>query len=139
MPTNDGSDLLLFISADGTASGAKTAVELQGDLTINTGKSITQTPYKNGQAAHHSKSGWSATTTIGNQAPMGAGQALVFAAHDNETKTYFWVQNGETGGVEYEGECKIAISTINAPTSGGTTSQITIAADGAEPTRSVAT
>jgi len=132
-----GKELLLFLSADQTDAGAETELTLQGDLTVNLGKQAQNTQYKNGGNTFVQDDGMSLSFTVGLTSPQSAAETLLFAAHDNESITYAWLRNSVTGGIEYAGEWRVAIGTINTPISGDTQAQVTMTAQG-QPVRSVA-
>jgi hypothetical protein len=134
---SQGKDLLFYISSDGTDAGTATEVELQSDLTINPGKSLNATVYKNGEEATVNRGGWSAQFQMGNSAPLATGEALIWGLHDSEAVSYFWVKNANTGGIEFEGACRVVISNMNSPTSNDNQVTVNVGAVGA-PTRGVA-
>jgi hypothetical protein len=119
-----GRDQKLFISSDGTSTGTEVEVELQGDLTYNRGKTIQPTVYKNGQNSAINDGGENFAFQMGITAPLLAGQALMLAAADAEAKTYFWVRNAVTGGIEYAFEALVAVSAENMPINGDANAQI---------------
>lgn len=123
-------DLLLHISADGTSSGAKTEVECQDALNITTGKGVSIKKYKNCQHTTQSDAGFQVSTSFGPEAPLGAGQALLWAAHDSGDRTYFWIEDSDTGGMIFEGPCKLAIGDISSPTNDEKVHSLTLGADG---------
>lgn len=127
---SQGREYLLYVSSDGTSSGTETEVELQGDLTINPGKSMQQTVYKNGQNTSQNDSGKSISFTMGLTAPVGTGQGLLLALNDSGDTSYFWVRNSVTGGLEYAFEGKVAIQTINTPTNADASAQTQIGVQG---------
>lgn len=135
---SQGEDLLFYLSSDGTSGGTETAVELQGNLTINPGHSISNTVYKNGEEGTVNRAGWGATFEMGNSAPLATGEALVWAAHDSRAITYFWIRNATTGGIEFAGQCRVAINSFGSPSTGPNNVSVAIGAVGGEPTRSAA-
>lgn len=104
-------------------------VEMQGDLTINTGKTAERTPFKNGTVSAHGNAGWSASLTIGERIPMPAAQDILWDAHNDETPLYIAVK-GPVGSVQYTGVVKVIISEDTAPTSGVRTFSVELSEDG---------
>lgn len=123
-------DMILSISADGTSTGTKTEVECQDALNITTGKGINIKKYKNCQHTTQSDTGFQLTTSFGPEAPLGTGQALVWAAHDSGAQTYFWAEDSDTGGLIFAGPCRLAIGDISSPTDDEKVHSLTIGADG---------
>ena len=123
---SEGRDMKLFVSSDGTNLGTETEVENQGDLTINPGKSINTTVYKNGQNVSQNDAGKSVSLNMGLKAPAGTAQNLLLDLNDSGAESYFWVRNAITGGLEYAFTGKVAISTLNSPTNNDNTVQVQI-------------
>ena len=132
-----GRDLLLQISATGVTTTGMLEVPLQGDLTINPGKSIQVTKYKNGQSSAQQDAGWTASFEMGNTAPLTTAETRLWSLHDTGELCAFKVMNKVTGGIEWTGQGRVAIQTMGAPTSGPATVSVQIGADG-NPTRGVA-
>lgn len=126
---SQGKDFLVAFSA--TSAGVKADVEFQGDLTINTGKSVSANVYKNGQEAGQTSQGFSISFNMGNQAPLATVEALIWGSHESGTLGYWEITNAVTGGVEWTFAGRCAITTVTAPTSGVTTVQVTVVAEGA--------
>lgn len=113
-----GKDYLIYLSADGSSSGADTLVEDQGDLTINTGKTLSKTSYKDSSKSAQGNDGWSASFSTGLREPLGTGQALLFDAMDNGGNQHITIKSATTGGIEWEGPVKINVTQISLPVSG---------------------
>ena len=132
-----GREYLVYVSDDGTAAGNPIEVELQKDLTLNPGLQAQVEVYKNGQNAYINDSGFTAQFGMGNSAPLGVGEALVIAAVDSRQPVYAWVKNTRVGGLEWEGMFLLAWSNLRAPVNGDVMSDVTMAADGGAPVRSI--
>lgn len=135
---SEGKDYLINISSDGTAEGTKTELELQGDSTINFGKSVSTTKYKNGTTSRQSEAGMSVTGSFALGRPMSAAQTLLWAAHDDGKPRYFWIEDKEVGGLRWAGMFKVAISEKSTPVDGDVLYNFTLGEDGPI-TRSVVT
>lgn len=125
---SQGKEFLIAVSA--TSAGAKANVELQGDLTINPGKSIQPQVYKNGQESFQNDQGFNISFTMGNSAPLATSEALLWTLHDSGDVGYFEVTNAITGGVEWTFAGRVAISTVSAPVSGATQVTVNVGAVG---------
>lgn len=125
-----GKDYLVYLSADGTSAGADTPVEDQSDLTINPGKPLQRTAYKDGAKTAQGNDGWSASFSMGVQEPLGAGQALVFSAMDNGGNQHVTIKSSTTGGVVWEGPIKLTITDIAHPVSGEPAISVEMSEDG---------
>lgn len=132
-----GRDLILELSTAGVATTAMLEIPMQGDLTINPGKSIQVTKYKNGQTSAQQDAGFTASFEMGNMAPLTAGETRVWSLHDTGELCAFRIKNRVTGGIEFQGQARVAIQTFAAPTSGPSSVSVQIGADGTV-TRSVA-
>lgn len=132
-----GSSLLLFVSATGVTTTGLLEVPMQGDLRVNPGKTVQTTTYKNGQSAFMANAGFTVTLNMGNTAPLSPAETRMWDLTDTGELAYFEVQNAVTGGLEWSFIGRAAVSDFSAPTSGDTTTTLTVAADG-QPTRSVA-
>ena len=125
-----GKELLLQISATGTTTTGMLDVPMQGDLTVNPGKSINVTKYKNGQQTAQQDAGFTLSFEMGNVAPLSAAETRIWALHDTGELMAFKVKNAVTGGIEFSGTGRVAIQTMGAPTSGPTAVSVQIGADG---------
>lgn len=125
---SQGKDLLLFVSA--TTGGTFTELELQGDLRINPGKSLSSTKYKNGEEAAQNDAGFSCSLNMANSAPMATTEALIWTLHDSGDVGYFEIRNAKTGGIEFEFAGRVAITDFNSPTSGANAVSVSIGAVG---------
>ncbi len=126
-----GREHLVYISNNGLVSGTKILVEMQGDLKIDPGKDTAVTTYKNGQNAAISDKGFTISFPMGVTAPLGAGQALIFALGDNlSLSSYFWITNTRSGGLQYDGACIVTIGEVGSPTNGDMMATVNIAAQG---------
>lgn len=125
-----GREYLLHISSDGTALGTKTEIALQSDLTINGGKSVNTTVYKNGQNASQNDAGQSLTLNVGIVSPAGVGLSRLLDLDESGEQGYFFVTNKVTGGLVYEGKCLVGIGAINTPVNGDATAAVTIGVQG---------
>ena len=132
-----GKDMVLEVSATGTTTTGMIEIPLQGDLTINPGKSIAVTKYKNGQSTAQQDAGFTASFEMGNTAPLATGETRIWSLHDTGELAAFRIKNKVTGGVQFEFLGRVAIQTMAAPTSGPTSVSVQVGADGAV-TRSTA-
>lgn len=113
-----GKDYLVYLSSDGTSGGTDTLVEDQGDLTINPGKSLNKTNYKDSSKTAQGNEGWSATFNTGAREPLGTGQALLFDAMDNGGAQHVTIKSATTGSITWEGPIKLNVTSITLPVSG---------------------
>lgn len=130
---SDGKDYLVYVSLDDTDNDTPAnaiEVEFQGDLTINTGKAVNTTTYKNGQRSSTSLSGFNASFSMGNKAPLSQAEAKIWQLHDDETAGFVYIKNSLTGGLEFKFPAKVAIPTLNAPVSNPAEVQVVFSADG---------
>lgn len=125
-----GKDYKVYLSADRTSAGADTLVEDQGDLTINIGKPISKTSYKDSSKSAQGNDGWSASFTMGVREPLGTGQALVWDAVDNGGAQHVTIKSAITGGIEWEGPIKLTVTQITLPVSGEPGFQVEMMEDG---------
>ena len=132
-----GRELILELSATGTATTGMIEIPMQGDLTINPGKSIQVTKYKNGQTSAQQDAGFTASFEMGNMAPLATGETRIWSLHDSGELCAFRIKNKVTGGIQFEGLARIAVQTMAAPTSGPTSVSVQLGADGTV-TRAVA-
>lgn len=124
---SEGRDLILNVSNDGTnVIGTAIPVENQGDTTVNGGKSVSPTVYKNGQTVSQNDAGKTVTLTMGLTAPVGTAQGLLLDLDDSGDSSFFWLINARTGGIEWEFEGKVGVGTINSPVNGDSSAQVTI-------------
>lgn len=125
-----GRELILEISSTGTSTTAMIEIPMQGDLTINPGKSIQVTKYKNGQTSAQQDAGFTASFEMGNMAPLSAGEQRIWTLHDTGELCAFRIKNRVTGGIQFEGQARVAIQTFGAPTSGPSSVSVQLGADG---------
>lgn len=125
-----GKDYKVFISSDGTSGGTKTEVEFQGDMTVNLGRPLSRTNYKNGSKTAQGNDGFSASFQMGIDEPLPAGEVLVWNAHDNGGDAYIWIESSVSGGQSFEGPMKISVQSIEMPTTGETVTQVELSEDG---------
>lgn len=133
-----GKEFLLQISATGVTTTGMLEVPMQGDLTINPGKSINVTKYKNGQQTAQQDAGFTLSFEMGNVAPLATAEQRIWSLHDTGDLCAFKVKNTVTGGIEFSGLGRVAIQTLGAPTSGPSSVSVQLGADGAV-TRGAAT
>lgn len=131
-----GKELLLEVSQTGVATTPILEVTMQGDLTINPGKSIQVTKYKNGQVTAQQDAGFTCSFEMGNVAPLTAAEQRIWSLHDTGDLAFFRIKNAVTGGIKFEFLGRVAIQTMGAPTSGPTSISVQVGADGSV-TRSV--
>lgn len=105
-----GKTFLAYISSNGTSGGTKTAVEYQGDMDINTGKTNESTPFKNGTLTEQGNAGWSASFDMAVTAPLATGANLVRSASNNGGDAYMWFEGTQTGSVRFAGAVKVSIT-----------------------------
>jgi hypothetical protein len=113
-----GKTTKVFISNDGTSGGSMIEIENQGDLSLNLGKPLNRTSYKNGSVSAQGEDGISGSFTMGLKRPAGTGQALVLAAHDNVGECYLEIKDSVTGGQKWVGDFLISLTSVNEPTDG---------------------
>ena len=114
-----GREYRLFVSTAGTAATPVAQVEMQGDLTINPGRTLERTGFKNGAVTAQGDNGWSATFQMALQEPIPAGQLPIWDAHDNATPLYIEVRPASgTGRMRWTGTVLVAITEIPNPVNG---------------------
>lgn len=126
-----GKELILQISASGVVTTGMLDVPMQGDLTVNPGKSIQVTKYKNGQSTSQQDAGFTLSFEMGNVAPLSTAEQRIWTLHDTGELCAFRVKNSVSGGIEFAGLARVAIQTMGAPTSGPTAVSVQLGADGA--------
>lgn len=124
-----GKQIKLKISSAGTAATPLLEVEMQGDMTINPGKSMDATAFKNGSVSAVGKTPWTATLSIGERNPMPTAQALLWTHHNDETPVYIEA-SGVVGSVMWAGTVKVVITEDNSPVSGVRIYNVTLSEDG---------
>lgn len=134
---SQGKEYLVSVSATGVTTTGLLAIPMQGDATINPGKTIQTTKYKNGQVSAQQDAGFSVTLEMGNVSPLSAAETRIWSLNDTGELAYFEVANSVTGGIEWSFTGRVAIQSMSTPTSGPTSVSVQIGADGT-PTRSVA-
>ena len=127
----DSKRFKVFISSDGTDAGTENELASQGDLTVNLGKSTDRVVTKNATHSYSTDEGFSVEGSFIPARPLSVAQAALMSAHDNETTVYAWVQDGATGGLIFEGDFKVAISQLSAPSQGLQEMSYTLSAEGA--------
>ena len=132
-----GKELLVEVSQTGVSTTTMLVIPMQGDLTVNPGKSIQVTKYKNGQSTAQQDAGFTASFEMGNVAPLAAAEQRIWNLHDTGELAFFRIRNSVTGGIQFEFQGRVAIQTMGAPTSGPTAVSVQLGADG-NVTRSVA-
>jgi hypothetical protein len=110
-----GKSTRLFVSTAGTTTTTVVEVEFQGDLVVNTGKTLKLATFKNGSVASHGNSGWSTTIDVAARIPVPAGQGHLMSASTNETPLYIEVK-GATGSLKWSGVVNVALTEDVAPT-----------------------
>lgn len=125
-----GKDYLVYLSSDGTSSGTDTLVEDQGDLTINPGKPLSKTSYKDSSRTAQGNDGWSASFTTGAREPLGTGQALLWTAMDNGGAQHVTIKSATTGAITWEGPIKLTVTQVTLPTTGEPGFQVEMMEDG---------
>lgn len=127
--SKNGKDTKLYVSTSGTATSPLAELQLQGDMTINTGKSNNRTGFKNGAVTAQGNDGWSASTTFAPVEPMGAAETALWAAHDNATPIYMEAK-GPSGSMRWKGVVKVAITEVGTPVSGARLATLELSEDG---------
>ncbi len=127
----DSKRFKVFISSDGTDAGTKNELASQGDLAVNLGKSTDRVVTKNAVHSYSTDEGFSVEGDFIPGRPLSTAQAALYAAHDNETAVYAWVEDEATGGLSYEGEFKVALSNLDAPAQGLQKIGFSLSAEGA--------
>jgi hypothetical protein len=125
-----GKDYLVYISDDGTDTGTKTLIEDQGDLTINLGKPLERTTYKDGAKTAQGNDGFSASFSMGHREPLGTGQQLVLDAVEAGGDAYCWIESATSGGVTWAGQMKVTLTEISFPVTGEPGWTIELSEDG---------
>lgn len=126
----DSKRFKVFISSDGTDAGTKNELASQGDLTVNLGKSTDRVVTKNATHSYSTDEGFSVEGTFIPGRPLGTAQAALMSAHDNETTVYAWIEDEATGGLSFEGDFKVAVSQLSAPSQGVQEMSFTLSAEG---------
>lgn len=125
-----GKDYKFYVSSDGTSTGVKTEVEFQGDMTVNEGKPINRTAYKNGTTVRHGEEGFSGSVVIAPREPLSAGQAILMGHYDAETACHCWIETATTGGQSWEGPLKFSVGDWPLSTDGEFEVTVEFAEDG---------
>lgn len=135
---SQGKEYLLFVSATGVTTTGLIEVPLQGDATINFGRSIQVTKYKNGQSSAQNDQGVTINFEMGNTAPLSTGETRMWALHESGELAYFELQSLVTGAVEFSFQGRVAMSSMATPVSGPTSISLQIGVEG-DLTRTTAT
>lgn len=133
-----GKELLIEVSQAGVVQTPVLVIPMQGDLTINPGKTVQVTKYKNGQSTAQQDAGFTCSFEMGNVAPLSTAETRIWALHDTGELAFFRIRNSVVGGIQFEFQGRVAIQTMGAPTSGPTAVSVQIGADGSV-TRSLGT
>ncbi len=127
---SQGKDYRLSLSSAGLATTPLVEIEMQGDLTINLGKSVERTPFKNGAMTAQGENGWSASFQMGMVEPMPAGQTILWGHHDAGTTVYMEVRPATAGRMRFAGPVKVAITELPNPVNGLRTATVELSQDG---------
>jgi hypothetical protein len=127
---SNGKDYKLFISTAGAATTPLAEVEMQGDLTINTGVTNERTPFKNGSVTGQGKAGWSASFQFAPREPTPTAQTELWDAHDNGTPLYIEIKATATGTMKWTGTVLVAITELTNPVSGARICSCDLSEDG---------
>lgn len=127
---SNGKDYKLFVSTAGTTTTPLAEIEMQGDLTVNTGVSNERTPFKNGSVTGQGKAGWSANFQFAPREPMPVGQTELWEAHDNGTPIYIEIKAAATGTMRWKGTVLVAITEVTNPVSGARICTCDLSEDG---------
>ncbi|MEL6310750.1 MAG: hypothetical protein AAFQ17_00030 [Pseudomonadota bacterium] len=125
-----GKDYLVYLSDDGTSTGNMTQIEDQGDLTVQPNKPNQRTTYKQGSKTAQGNDGWEATFTMGHREPLAQGQQLAWSQFEAGGDTYMEIKSAISGGVQWAGPVKIAISDFGFPVSGEPTVSVQLSENG---------
>lgn len=126
---SNGKDYKLFISTAGTAVTPLVELEFQGDLTINTGKSVERTPFKNGAITAQGENGFSFNVQMGLREPMPAAQTKIWE-HSDSGDAIYAVIKGATGTLQFAGTFKLAITELPNPVNGIRVATVEFSQDG---------
>lgn len=130
MASSSGRTYRIFISSDGTSTGTKQELALNGEITINLGKTTNRDVMRNGVRSFITDEGMSVSSEFLVEKPLGVAQAALQAAHEGETNVYAWVEDTETDGQSYAGEWLVALETLSAPTEGNARMSFQLSANG---------
>ncbi|MEO0485272.1 MAG: hypothetical protein AAF092_05115 [Pseudomonadota bacterium] len=135
---HSGYDMIVKMSRTGQEGGEMVELEIQGDLTINPGKSMNQERYKNAIIAVHNDTGMTAQCTVGIERPQPEGQGLVWQAHDTSTPWYCEMTGKRPGVRGYAGVFLVTVTTENhSKAKTEATMTVDFAAHGDDPTPSL--
>lgn len=134
---SQGKEYKIKVSPTGVTNTGLLEIPMQGDLTINPGKSIQTTRYKNGQVSAQQDAGFTCSFEMGNVSPLSAAETRIWALNDSGELAFFEIENSVTGGIEWSFTGRVAIQSMGTPVSGPTSISVQVGADGT-PTRSVA-
>lgn len=104
-----------------------TEIACQGDLTINSGKSLEISRTKNCKHPFFRDAGFTAQFTIEMETPMHATHAALLAAADAQTAATVAVYSSDAGVPRWDGDAYVAWDPLTAPTEGPVTFTITLA------------
>jgi hypothetical protein len=136
---SQGKDYRLHMSSAGVATTPLVEIEMQGDLSINLGKSNERTAFKNGAMTAQGENGWSASFQMALVDPMPAGQTIIWGHHDNGTTVYIEVKSATAARMRFKGPVKVAITELPNPVNGLRIASVELSQDGETFTRDVTT
>ncbi len=102
---SSGKEYLVWLTTNGLAGGTQVSVDYQDSITLKTGFTNKQKPYKKNQAwTAQAFDGADFDMTILLAEPLTAAAALMMDSHDNGTVLYVFVQTAKTGGQRWQGQ-----------------------------------
>lgn len=110
----------VYVSSTGLAGGVMTEVEYQGDCTINTGRTIEQTPFKVGALSAQGNEGWGISFEMSPVEPLATAQQYLWTQFLNGGVSYIEVKSATTGSIKHAGPVLVNIGEIKHPRSGRT-------------------
>lgn len=136
MPGALGENYIVQIG-DGASPPTYSDIACQGDLTLNTGKTLEISRTKNCKHPFFRDAGYTAQFTIELETPMHATHTSILTSADAQTTQDFKINTSDTGAPTWEGTAYVTYDPVTAPTEGPVTMQITIAFVN-DPTRTAA-
>lgn len=130
MASAQGKHLRAFIEVSSTL----TEIACQGPITIQSGKSLSQSTLKNCSHQYISNSAFTATFNVELQNPAHATHTEIMSQHDSETPVSAAIQSTQSGGLSYTGNAYFVYETIEAGVDGGQVLNVIMGFDG-DPTR----
>lgn len=118
-----GENYLVQIEIDGDYED----VACQGDVTINTGKTLEISRTKNCKHPFFRDEGFTAQFTIELETPANATHSEIMDAADDQEIVAVKINSSDTGAPVWTGDAYVTYDPVTAPTEGPVTMQITVA------------